>query len=173
MRLYEILELDELEIRKDIKNIDIHQRWPGQDLLSILKKYDWKIIGSGAEACVLEHPEKKYVLKLFPKNSNYIKFVEYVQNNQDNLHLPKFSRFIQAIPDTDWLYVRMEKLQKTNYHQLVTNYLPELCVFVIVGIQKHIYGLSGIMDKEIKREYMKKGFSIANFKTPKNIIKSG
>lgn len=111
------------------------------DLKNILKQNGWEILGQGQEALVAEHPNKSYVLKLFYTNSKYVNFVEHVKDNQSNPHYPKFSRYIKNVPGTEYSYVRMEKLSKTNASEIMNDHFPELCALYMEGKKRELQSL--------------------------------
>lgn len=108
-----IMQINELEISRKLKRYMM-----GSDLANLLRQYGWTPLGYGFEAGVAEHPRKSYVLKIFPKNSVYVKFVNMVQQHAMNPHFPKFSRYVKTIPGTGYSYVRMEKLAPMQVYDL-------------------------------------------------------
>jgi hypothetical protein len=116
-------QINEIEIRTALKG----SRHP-QSAKDVLTKHGWNILGRGIEALVAAHPKKPYVLKLFPKNSEYRWFVQYCQTNPNNPYLPKFSRYVRPVPGTGYSYVRMEKLQHISDSTLIKSFAPYLCV---------------------------------------------
>lgn len=73
------------------------------------------------------------MLKIFPSDSAYVKFVEFVQSHSGNPHLPRFSRYVRPVPGTEFSYVRMEKLQKVTLPQLLNKYAAYLAEMVGIG----------------------------------------
>jgi hypothetical protein len=92
---------------------------------AILKEKGWRILGTGVEAMVATHPNRPYVLKVFPTSSAYVHFVDYCRKNPNNPYLPKFSRYVRPIPGTVFSYVRMEQLSHFSKKGLV-DLNPEL-----------------------------------------------
>lgn len=130
------MQLTELEITKQFKDRD-------QSLRQIVKKHGWYLLGEGIEATVAEHPKRIYVLKIWPKGSNYEHFVEFVQENQSNPHVPRFSRYARAVPGTKYMYVRMEKLSHIPHTKLIKSYPAELIWIYAIGVKNNITSLSG------------------------------
>ena len=97
------MKIQELEITKIVKR--------NKNPTEILQQAGWKVLGTGLDGAVAQHPKKSYVLKLFVSNSAYVPFVHYVQTHQSNPHLPKFDRYVRKVPGTNLSYVRMEKLK--------------------------------------------------------------
>lgn len=116
------MQIKELEIGYKLK-----RSLGGSDLANLLHQYGWTPLGYGFEAGVVEHPRKSYVLKIFPKTSPYVHFVNMVQQNSHNPHFPKFSRYVRFIPGTQYAYVRMEKLAKMLPYDL-TQFPSLLCL---------------------------------------------
>ena len=90
------MNLSELEITRRLKNIR-GNNMIGSQLQDVVYAHGWKLLGRGSEAAVAEHPEKGYVLKIWPTKSQYTTFVELVQQNP-NPHFPKFSKVMKQIP---------------------------------------------------------------------------
>ena len=116
-----------------------------KDLLQLIKDLDevkFKKAGEGAAAQVFE--VNGMIYKFWAKDSAYEKFIEFVEKNQDNPHLPKlkskvkeirtFFKKPQGFPDTI-KYVKMEKLDPITYHEKIHGTKN---VF-IVDIIKEIY----------------------------------
>ena len=141
-----MINLQELRITKDLKSND--------HINDIIKRTGWKILGSGTEGIVCEHPSKKYVLKIYQNTSRYNQFVEYAQKNQSNPHLPKFSRFVREVPGTRYNYVRMEKLKLCFRPE---NYRPEFVYLYLAGINK---GVKTLCDSPLStvREFLVEHF---------------
>jgi len=108
------MQINELEIGRKLKRGMV-----GADLANLLHQKGWMPLGHGFEAGVAEHPRKSYVLKIFPKTSPYVHFVNMVQRNPQNPHYPRFSRYVRPVPGTEYAYVRMEKLAKMLPYDLV------------------------------------------------------
>ena len=133
-------KLNELRITKDLKSKGFNQKI---NLKRSLKSYGWEILGTGNDAVVAEHPDKKYVLKIFDNQSYFSEFLEFVKNHQNNPHLPKFSRFVRKVPGTDFDYVRMEKLDKIDRINLKLKFFCELAYLYGAGLRKNIQVLAG------------------------------
>jgi len=124
------MKLQELEITRTIQRL----RNPGE----ILSRAGWKVLGTGMEGAVAEHPSKPYVLKLFVSKSAYVTFVQYVQAHQSNPHLPRFNRYVRKVPGTRFSYVRMEKLKNVDEDRVIETHPGEvLALYVIARVQGH------------------------------------
>lgn len=124
------MHINELEIGWKLK-----RSLGGSDLANLLRQKGWTPLGFGFEAGVAEHPDKAYVLKIFPKNSPYTQFVQLVKSHAQNPHLPKFSRYVRHIPGTEYAYVRMEKLTKMKDYDLYN--MPSLLCLLDKLYHKH------------------------------------
>jgi hypothetical protein len=116
------MQIQELEITRKLQNA-----WGGGELAQVLASHGWHRLGSGVEAGVAEHPQKAYVLKIFPQDSAYVHFVRMVQSHPHNPHFPRFSRYVRLIPGTKYAYVRMEKLSRMLDYDLA-QYPSLLCL---------------------------------------------
>ena len=157
------MNLQELRITKDIKQSGLDQ------LKLVIKNNGWKILGFGAEGIVAEHPNKKYVLKIYKNTSKYTKFVEYVQKNQNNPHLPKFSRFVKKVPGTRYNYIRMEKLTELID---IESYLPEFVYLYLVGMQSNCLALCANILLMVERFFEKNFFQyLPNYTSNNNMFR--
>lgn len=109
------MQINELEVGRKLKRFGMG----GSDLANLLRQHGWTPLGYGYEAGVAEHPNKSYVLKIFPTKSVYVHFVNMVQQHAHNPHFPRFSRYVRQIPGTTFSYVRMEKLNRMLEYDLV------------------------------------------------------
>ena len=150
------MNLKELTISQQLKSVPEHPR----KLMAVLQQHGWTPLGTGIEATVAWHPRKEYVLKIFPDHSKYRYFVEFVQKNQSNPHLPKFSRYVKPVPGTDYLYVRMEKLSQLSENELIDDYLPYLLFMIQLGNHSGIETLTGIVKDEVVLKLEQWGFSL-------------
>lgn len=132
------MKLHELELTKLLRTTGRAERLA--DKISQLKPdhpehFRWKLKGTGAEALVAQHPHKPYVLKLFPTDSRYVHFVDYVKSHEQNPHLPKFGKYVRTLPVTHkfdiapgrWSYVTMEILKPISIAEFQTKYVKEMC----------------------------------------------
>ena len=126
------MKIQEIQLYKDLKDIDY-----SRDMISVIERYGWKVLGWGFEGVVAEHPNKPYVLKLFTSQSKYAKFVNLVQRHP-NPHFPKFSKYIRPIKGTIWSYVRMEKLTPVQEADLRTKFFSEMCYMYLSAKEKHM-----------------------------------
>ena len=132
------MRLHELEITKLLKKTGRASALENQ-----IEKFGWKLMGSGAEAVVAQHPTKPYVLKLFPTGSRYVHFVDYVQAHQNNPHLPKFGKYVRMLPVTHkhdvspgrWSYVRMEILKPISINEFMYDHVKEMCAVHMIVYQ--------------------------------------
>jgi hypothetical protein len=150
------MQLSEIELTK------IFKKWSGNKVdgpVNIILDSGWKLMGGGVEAAVAMHPNREYVLKLFPKDSNYRNFVEYAKQHRENPHLPRFSRYIKPVPGTDWSYVRMEELKEIGAgvfvagKKMVNDHLAEALYIRYTELSLHVNMNSflSMLDKRIKK----------------------
>lgn len=125
------MQILELDISRKLKRFGLG----GSDLANLLRQKGWEPLGFGFEAGVAEHPQKSYVLKIFPKKSPYTQFVKLVQQHATNPHLPRFSRYVRQIPGTEYAYVRMEKLTPMKSYDLF--HMPSLLCLLDKLYNKH------------------------------------
>lgn len=129
------MNLNELEITRKLKKMP-RGTDTGAHLADIVYAHGWTLLGKGAEAAVAEHPQKGYVLKIWPINSLYTKFVRMVQK-YPNPHFPQFSKVMKPIPGTKFSYVRMEKLVKVTQYDILVD-MPEcFCAIKDIYLQSN------------------------------------
>jgi hypothetical protein len=49
----------------------------------VLEKKGYEVLGHGAEAVVIRHPNSDHVIKIFPSNSAFLKFVKLCKSIHD------------------------------------------------------------------------------------------
>ena len=80
---------------------------------NVMKKYGFDSIGEGAYATVYSNPEYPYVLKVFFKDSAYLKWLSFCRMHQNNKYIPKIKgKPIRIINDL-WA-VRLEHLSSID-----------------------------------------------------------
>lgn len=132
------MQLNELTLTKDIQ--DLHQP------ANILGKYGWDVLGTGLSAAVAQHPTKPYVLKLFKSDIGYLKFVQFIEQNQGNRHLPKINKTVKKVPGTHLSYIRMERLNPITNSQLWKTYFPEIMYLGLLALKNDIMITSSVED---------------------------
>lgn len=123
------MKIQELQLTKDLKKVDPEPGMAGHNLKEILAKSGWHVLGYGAEAGVAEHPQKKYVLKIFPSNSLYKSWLAVVKALQSNDHVPRLLSSVRQIPGVPFNYVRMEKLAPVTTWDLIHEF-PQTCCLI-------------------------------------------
>lgn len=148
--------IQELTITKPLKST-----LDPTEVAEILYKHGWRMLGMGLEAAVAEHPHRSdYVLKVFPTRSLYTKFVDFVQKNNRNPHLPRFSRYVRPIPGTTWSYVRMEKLTPlTDEHQLLEQHLPEMVALYAAGVKNKLHTVGLYIQEPLNMQLRTLGYT--------------
>ena len=97
------MKISELDLTKISRN-------PSANPIEIFRRYGWKVLGTGIDGVVAEHPDKPYVLKIFVSSSSYKLFVEYAEQNQKNASVPKFGRTVRTLPGSQWCYRTDEEI---------------------------------------------------------------
>jgi hypothetical protein len=97
-----------------IDKVDTRNTSWNKQLPDLMSKFGFKLLGSGKYASVFGNPKYEYVLKVFMKDSAYLKWIEFAQKNKDNPYVPKVRG--KVIKITPMFYaIRLEKL--TPYSQ--------------------------------------------------------
>jgi hypothetical protein len=152
------MKLAELQLTKDFRYdkslSDVYSDTyikPGDFVEKILAKYGWKVLGTGVDASVAEHPNYPHVvLKLFAKESPYKTFVDIVKQNSGNPYFPHFTKGVRDIPGTNFSYILMEKLAKTDKNVLTGTYFPEMVVlFYMTEKYRLVWKTGGISTYDI------------------------
>ena len=139
------MKINEISISQDIKTFLI------SDLEKLIAKYNWHFLGRGFEAAVAEHPNKKYVLKIFKAESFYNHFVRLAQRYKNNQHFPKFYSKVKTIPGAShWHFIRMEKLEPITDELLLSQYQSELFYLCESAKKSWIPGGLLMYNKELK-----------------------
>lgn len=114
------------KFRKSVAGVDKvdtrNTSW-NKDLPSLMSKHGFKLLGSGKYASVFGNPKYAYVLKVFMKDSAYLKWIEFAQKNKSNPYVPKVRGKVLKI--TPMFYaIRLEKLTpyKGNGGQFMKDY---------------------------------------------------
>jgi len=155
-----------MQIREITLTHELHHSDDPEHLKQILAKYGWKSLGTGLEAAVAMHPQKSYVLKIFPSHSAYVKFVQFVQSHAQNPHVPRFSRYVKQIPGTNLAYVRMEKLLKVTESQLLNNYTGYLAEMLALGEVTEMSMLADGLAMHVEDKLMGMGYDVADLMDP-------
>ena len=91
--------------------VDVRDQSWSMTLPDAMKKYGFTKLGSGKYASVYGHPKYDYVLKIFMKDSAYLKWIEFVQKNKSNPYIPKIRGKVVKITPTFYA-IRLEKLSR-------------------------------------------------------------
>ena len=96
---------------KKFDKVDVRDQSWSSTLPQAMKKFGFSLLGSGKYASVFGHPKYDYVLKVFMKDSAYLKWIEFVQKNKGNPYVPKVRG--KVIKITPLFYaIRLEKLER-------------------------------------------------------------
>lgn len=158
------MKLNELTITQQMKQAaqDAMRTAPPEALKRMLTAHGWRSLGIGVEGAVAEHPKKSYVLKIFTEDSAYRHFVEFVQQNQSNPHLPKFSRYVRQIPGLPFMYVRMEKLKSISENLLLKKYMNHLLMLNLMGQMHEMETLPGDLHDTVQEWCGNHGFDLVD-----------
>jgi hypothetical protein len=84
-----------------------------EDFLDYLRSNGWQWKGSGAFASVFQKPNKNYVLKVYKNDPAYDDFLDFIEENQNDPHIPKIKRRILPLTSNqseNYGIVAIEKL---------------------------------------------------------------
>lgn len=93
----------------DIKVVDARQQSWMKSLSSIMKEYNWYPVGKGKYGFVFTKDGYPYIIKVFMKDTAYLKWLNFAKQNQDNPYVPKIRGKVVKINDY-FMAVRLEKL---------------------------------------------------------------
>lgn len=88
-----------------------------EDIENNLTNRGWSRVGSGAYASVFVKKDKDYVVKIYSKDKGYDRYLEFLENNNNNPHAPKILKRLKFPSDTgDGIkMVVMERLVPVRY----------------------------------------------------------
>jgi len=87
-----------------------------EDIENNLTNRGWSRFGRGAFASVFVKKDKDYVIKVYTEDKGYDRYLEFLENNQDNPHAPKILKKMKFPSSTDdeVKMVVMERLVPVN-----------------------------------------------------------
>lgn len=85
------------------------QAWQGT-LPQLMKKFGFSQLGSGKYGAVFGNPSYPYVIKVFMKDSAYMRWISFVMKNKDNPYVPKIKGKVLKITPIFYA-IRLEKLK--------------------------------------------------------------
>lgn len=113
--LYKPAELEKL--RKDlsyVKDVDTRDTSWMNTVGGVLKANVFTKLGSGKYGSVFSHPKYPYVLKIFMKDSAYLRWIKFAMDNKNNPYVPKIRGKVVKI--TPMIYaIRLEKLTPGSF----------------------------------------------------------
>lgn len=92
-----------------IKNVDNREQEWSNTLLDIMDRYGWKPLGRGKYGVVFAKDNYPYIIKVFMKDTAYLKWLNFCKKNQDNPWLPMIKGKVVKV-GTHFMAVRLEKL---------------------------------------------------------------
>lgn len=116
-----ILELNKpkelSKLRKDISYVDSvdtrDNSWM-RTVGSVFKDKGFDLLGSGNYGSVFGHKKYPYVLKIFMKDSAYLRWIKFAMDNKNNPYVPKIRGKVVKI--TPMIYaIRLEKLTPGSF----------------------------------------------------------
>lgn len=110
---------------------DFDKRWNlvQRNLPDFLNKKGWKKIGSGAYSTVYSKIGKNYVIKVFEDDHAYQLYLEFIQQNRNNPHVPKIQKIMidaskqKEINTNEVGIIMMEKLKPVEYSDISWRFL--------------------------------------------------
>lgn len=124
------MNINEISLTKNIKDLVTPR--------AILSQYGWEVLGTGLNAAVAQHPHKPYVLKLFLNDPGYLKFIQFIEANKGNKHLPVINKTVKKIPGTRLSYVRMERLNPISEHYLWKKYRSDITYLGLLALKNDL-----------------------------------
>ena len=105
-------EIDIFKNSKEVKNLKAvdsrNEKWR-KSLPDLFQHYGFSQVGEGKFGSVFINEEYPYALKIFMKDTAYLKFLNFVKQNPDNKYLPKIKGKVLKITPMV-MAVRLEKL---------------------------------------------------------------
>lgn len=96
----------------DLKSVDTRDNSWRINLDEYMSKYGFRTLGSGKYASVYGNESYPYVLKVFQKDSAYLRWIKFSLANKNNPYVPKIKGKVVKI--TPLVYaIRLEKLSPT------------------------------------------------------------
>lgn len=71
-------------------------------------------LGHGVFATVFSHPSYPLILKIFRQDDGYMKWLNFINANQGNIHLPQLRGKVTNIKGTEFYFILMEKLKSAR-----------------------------------------------------------
>lgn len=98
---------------KGVSAVDSRDSSWNSTLPEYMRKYGFKILGSGKYASVFGNDKYSYALKVFMKDSAYLRWMKFCLENKSNPFVPKFRGKVVKISPIIFA-IRIEKLEKYN-----------------------------------------------------------
>ena len=100
------------ELSKQVTSVDTRDNSWMRVLTDVLPKHGFNHVSRGRYASVFSNDKYPYVLKVFMKDSAYIRWIKFCMQNQGNKYVPKIKGKVVKI--TPMVYaIRLEKLDPT------------------------------------------------------------
>lgn len=117
--LYELSKPKELtDLQKSLKSkvtsVDTRDSSWMYSITEVMKKFGFSRLGSGKYASVYGNPKYQYVVKVFMKDSAYLRWINFCLKNRNNRFVPKIKGKVVRL--TPYVYaIRLEKLEPTSF----------------------------------------------------------
>lgn len=82
-------------------------------LPSLMSKYGFRPINSGKYGYVFGNPSYPYIIKVFMKDTAYLRWLNFAKEHQDNPYVPKIRGKVGRL-GSNFMFVRLEKLSGTG-----------------------------------------------------------
>lgn len=92
-----------------IKSVDSRETEWAMDATTLMKNYGFKTVGAGKYGSVFENPSYPYVIKVFMKDTAYLKWLNFAKEHPNNPYVPKIRGKVVRLGDK-FMAVRLEKL---------------------------------------------------------------
>lgn len=87
--------------------------WRGT-LKQLMAKFGFKPVGEGNYGAVFENPQYPYIIKVFMKDTAYLKWLDFAKRHQNNPFVPKIKGKVTRIGPY-FMAVRLEKLSPAPF----------------------------------------------------------
>lgn len=95
---------------KDVTKVDARSKDWADTLPDLMAQHGFKLLGAGKYASVFGNPKYPYVIKVFMKDSAYLKWIQFALKNRNNPYVPKVKGKVVKISPVIYA-IRLEKLE--------------------------------------------------------------
>ena len=109
---------------KDVKKVDNREdSWRGS-LKDLMGTIGFRPVGMGKYAFVFEKPNYPYVVKIFMKDTAYLRWISFCLKHPNNKYVPKIRGKVIKINDI-FMAIRLEKLAEQSSYDFVSKLYAE------------------------------------------------